>query len=837
MYVRPLQAFAISAALFGTLFPSAVFADSGVRMDRLNGTVGFDQANGSKTDVLNGADLSPGAEAYAGCFSQARVTLANGSLLTIGAGTSLLTPAQSGGPATLRWGALRFDVTAPTTIATKFGNVVATGGSGFLVAGDQGIQVFALDRANVEVGTTPLPAGNALTVNALASGAPVPIHTVNNAQLYQFNGGRNPLGTDGIAAPNDPTGSPGANCVNAPAGGGAGALGALAGLLAAGGVVAAIGHGGGGGGGDPTSAPAGGGTPTPAGGGTPTPTGGGTPTPSGSATPIGGGTPTPSGSATPIGGGTPTPTGSATPIGGGTPTPAETLGPLIPDPTSILLNPGIGAPATQIIAVTQVGYSGPFTASETSCLSLGAPPTVVVQGSNVVVTLPAQAVAVSLGCSVVITGGGGMTATVPVLISVTALGSPTPTPAPTATALPGTTPLTASPPSVLLNISAITPATSNVIITPALEGPFTAVTACALPLTGAPTSTVFGNVVTITAPAQVLAADVGCDTVVTSPSTGQSVTIPILVTSTAIGPSQPTPSPNPTGNGPLFAEPPSVLLNPGVLTAATQNILIYDHGFTGTYGVSLTPGCLALTPPTVALENGDVATITVRGQVVNVALLCSVTITDGTQTIQVPVTISATLLGLDTARLRFDSIAFKPPVLTFERAGDTQAIDVVGHFGPYRAFSACPAGASLEAQIQGERAFVRAATIVPNAVCMLTITGPTSTYGQVPIMMKGGATRARLDQAGTSHTALSLSTSALTLRSGEQQAVTITGAGPFALGGGCGRIAAASVDGNVLRLTGRATGTCSLTLSTPSGSQTMLSIIVAGPAPGRRPAP
>src|ERR1700722_9759025 len=96
MDVRPLQAFALSAGLIATLFPSTVFADSGARMDRLNGTVGFDQADGAKTDVLNGADLSPGAEAFAACFSQARVTLANGSTLTIGAGTSLLTPAQSG---------------------------------------------------------------------------------------------------------------------------------------------------------------------------------------------------------------------------------------------------------------------------------------------------------------------------------------------------------------------------------------------------------------------------------------------------------------------------------------------------------------------------------------------------------------------------------------------------------------------------------------------------------------------------------------------------------------------------------------------------------------------
>jgi len=801
-------------------------------MDRLNGTVGFDQADGPKTDVLNGAELSPGAEAFAGCFSQARVTLAGGGLLTIGSGTSLLTPAQSGGPATLRWGALRFDVTQPVTIATKFGNVVANSGSGFLVAGDQGIQVFSLAGANVAVGTTPLPAGDTLTVNELATSAPVSIHTVNNSQLYQFNDGRNPLGTDGIAAPIDPTGSPGANCINGPVAGGAGALGVLAGILAAGGAVAAISHGGGGG--NSTPAP-GGGTPTPS-GATPTPTGA-TPTPSGATPTPTGATPTPTGATPTPTGATPTPTGATPTPTGATPTPAATLGPVIPDPTSVLLNPAIGTPATQIIAVTQAGYSGPFTAQENGCLSIGAPPTITVQGSNIVVTLPAQAVAVSLGCSITIIGGGGMSATVPVLISVTALGSPTPTPTPSSSASPGSTPLTASPPSVLLNISAGSGATSNVIITPALEGPFTAVTTCLLPITAAPTSTVFGNVVTITAPAQVLAADVGCNTLVTSPSTGQSVTIPILVTSTAIGPSQPTPSPNPTGDGPLFAIPASVLLNPGVLTAASQNILIYDQGFTGTYGVSLTPGCLALTPPVVTLENGDVANITVPGQLVNVALLCSITITDGTQSIKVPVTISATALGLDIARLRFDSIAFKPPVLTFEKAGDTQAIDVVGHFGPYRAFAACPAGASLDAQIDGERAFVRAGTIVPNAVCMLTITGPASTYGQVPVMMKSGAARARLDQAGGSHTALSLSTSALTLHSGERQAVTITGAGPFALGGGCSRVAETSVDGNMLRLTGRAAGTCSLTLSAPSGAQTILSIVVAGPGPGKRPAP
>jgi hypothetical protein len=508
------------------------------------------------------------------------------------------------------------------------------------------------------------------------------------------------------------------------------------------------------------------------------------------------------------------------------------------NPGSTLLSPGVGSPAVATFSVSQSGYTGAFTITQPICaVGLLGKPTASISGDTVTVTLPSQLAALSLLCSITVTGGGGQTATEPIDIVISVLG-PTPSPSSSGTPSPipsGTTgPLTASPASILLNVSAGTPATQNIIVSPNADGPFTATTTCTLPIGSPPVTSVTGNVVTVTAPAQLLTAQVLCYTVITSASTGQSVTVPVTVSGTAIAPGQPTPSPNPTGIGPLFAIPGSILLNPGVTTEASQNIEIYDHGFTGTYAVSLAPGCLALQQPVVTLVNGNIANITVPGQILNVALLCSVTISDGTQTIGVPVTISATLLAELVKHIRLNGIAFRPPVLTLERAGDMQTVDIFGQHGPYRASAACGPQASIETQINGDLATVRAMTIGSDAVCMVTISGAGSTYGQIPVSLKANS-HTPLQSAGSHRGPTALSAPALALRPGQQQSVLVSGTGPFALTGTCGRVATTSLDGGVLHVAAREAGTCSLGLHGTDGSAAFLSIVVAGAPQGRAP--
>jgi hypothetical protein len=1165
--VALLSVFALCASIFTTP-PEPVSADSGALIQRIKGTVGFSSADGARNDVVTSAGLPNHSEAYSGCSSLASLSLNDGARVMLGGATSFMMPAD-GGPATLRWGAMRYDapetLATPLLVKTKFGTTEIARGSGYIVAGNGGVQTVVISGGPNDVhfmsGTTPVAIGpgHSLTANALVTGEPVANSAVNNSALYQFNDGRNPLGTNGTASEYDPTSSPTADCKYgvAAAGMGAGAIAALAGLGAA---AIAIGVSGGGstarptsgpthapttptptpiGGGSPTPTPIGGGTatPTPIGGGTatPTPIGGGTATP----TPIGGGTATP----TPIGGGTATPTPTAAPLGpivlnpdpiilspgigsaasatftasqsgftgaftisqptcaagllgtptssisgdvitvnlpsqvaavdldctvtvmggggqtavepvvvdisvlgatptptpagglgpvvlnpgaivlspgigsaasatftasqtgytgaftvsqpscgvgllgtptssivgdsitvtlpsqvaavdllcsvtvtggggasavepitidisvlgptptptpsgglgalilnpsaivlspgigsaaaatitatqagyagpftvsqpvcgvgllgaptssivgntitvslpsqvaavdlgctvtvtggGGatavepitidisvlgatpTPTPSGGLGPVIANPSSITLNAGIGSPATQTITVSQAGYTGTFSATEASCLTLGTPPGIAIAGDVVTVTLPAQTVALSLGCSITITGGGGQTATVPVVISVTALG----TPAPTATPTGGVLPLTTSPTSVLLNPSGISPATTNVIVSPSSEGPFTATTSCLIALGAPPVTTVTGNVVTISIPAQVIAASVGCDTIITSQTTGQSVTVPVTVGATVIGPASPSPSPNPTGVGPLYAVPASILLNPGVTTDASSNIEIYDQGFIGTYAVSLAPGCLALQQPVVKLENGNVVNITVPGQLLNVALLCSITISDGTQTIAVPVTISASVLGgllVKKPVPLLGSFAFSPPVATLGREGDSQSIALIGGIGPFRTTTSCPTGSSIDASVVNDLAIVRALSIGSAATCMVSVYGSAATFGQIPVQLEPGATSRRFEPIVPGAIPISLSSSAIVLHPGELRSILISSTGSVSIDGSCGRVADTALDGHTLHVTARTAGACTVFLRTASGANVPLSIVVPG---------
>jgi hypothetical protein len=524
------------------------------------------------------------------------------------------------------------------------------------------------------------------------------------------------------------------------------------------------------------------------------------------------------------GGGGQSATGSididVTALGGPTPTPTPTatagaLGPVVASPAAILLNPAVGTAATQTITVSQKGYGGPYTAVLDGCLSIANPPTVAVRGTTVTISLPSQTAAVSLGCSTVITGGGGQSATVPVTISVSALGAPSPKP--TSSGTSGAGPLTASPASILLSVSAVASATQNVLIRPRSEGPFTANTTCSVPIGAGPLTSVTGNVITITAPAQVVTAPIACDTVVVSSATGNSVTIPVLVTATGVGPAQPTPSPNPTGHGPLFTVPGSILLNPGVTTDAAQNIEIYDQGYTGKYTAAIAPGCLALQQPGVKLVQRNVATVTVPGQLLDAALLCNVTISDGTQTVEVPLTISATVLAGLTAQPRLGAIAFRPPALTLERAGNTQTIDVIGNDGPYRASTLCPAGSTLETAISADRATVRAAAIARSETCMLTITGKSGVYGQIPVRL--GLAMRDLPEGPLlpGRAAPAPQQSSLAMRLGEVRDLTLIGSGPFALTNDAPRIAGVMLEGSTMRVAARAAGNCTIIVRAASG--------------------
>jgi hypothetical protein len=805
-------ALALSLALFSTLAPTPSFADSGMTLQRIEGTVGFLPPGGSRTDVTTTSGMPPSAETFSQCSSAAVVNLTGDANVVIGGATRFLTPAQNGAPATLHEGAIEFNVpgqlSPPLVIATSYGTVTVTHGSGYIVAGQDGMETIVPSSQPADVkfssksGPVDVPGGHALTASAKGPGQPVAVSTVNNPAVYQFNGGRNPLGTDGAAAVYDPTSSPTPNCkIGAPAAAGLGGAGALLALAGAAGAAVAIGtlHGGGG---DPSGNP----TATPSSGGSTTPT------------------------ASPSSGASSSPT--ASPSSG-----ACSPGPVALNPGSTLLSPGIGSPATATFSVSQSCYSGAFTITQPICaVGLLGKPTASISGDTATITLPAQTAAVGLLCSVTVTGGGGQTATEPIDIDVTVLGpGPSPTASGSSSPSPGpssTGPLTASPASILLNVSALTPATQNIIVSPPGDGPFTATTTCTLPLGSAPLTSVTGNVVTITAPAQLLTAPVLCDTLITSPSTAQSVTVPVTITGTAVGPATPTPSPNPTGIGPLFAVPSSILLNPGITTEASQNIEIFDHGFSGTYTATLAPGCLALQQPVVTLVNGNIANITVPGQILNIALLCSVTISDGTSTISVPVTISATALAELVKHVRLDGIAFSPAVLTLARAGETQTVEIFGEHGPYRASAACGPQTSLETQIAGDRATIRATTIGTDGVCMVTITGAGSAYGQIPVGLKAGP---RLESVGSHPGTIALSAPALALRPGQHQSVIVSGTGPFALAGTCGRVATTAFDGRTLQVFGREAGACSLGLRGSDGSQALLSIVVSGSVPRRAP--
>jgi hypothetical protein len=813
------SALAVVVALLSTLAPMPSFADSGTTLQRVEGTVGFVPPGGSRTDVTTSSGMPASAETFSQCSSAAVLNLTSDTNVVIGGATRFLTPAQNGAPATLHEGALEFNVpgqlSPPLVIATSYGTVTVTHGSGYIVAGQNGMQTIVPSSQPADVkfssksGPVDVPGGHALTAGATGPARPVAVSTVNNPAVYQFNGGRNPLGTDGTAAVYDPTSSPTPNCkIGAPAAAGLGAAGALLALAGAAGAAVAIGtlHGGGG---DPSGAA----TATPSGGATATPSGGGSTSPT----------------ASPSSGASSNP--SASPSSG-----ACSPGPVALNPGSTLLSPGIGQPATATFAVSQSCYGGAFTVTQPVCaVGLLGLPAASIAGNTVTVTLPAQGAALSLFCSVTVTGGGGQTATEPIDIVITVLG-PGPSPSASGSSSPspgpsGTGPLTATPTSILLNVSAGAPATQNIIVSPPGDGPFTATTTCAVPLGSPPLTSVTGNVVTITAPAQLLTAPVLCDTVITSPSTGQSVTVLVTITGTAIAPATPTPSPNPSGIGPLFAVPSSILLNPGVTTEASQNIEIFDHGFAGTYAVSLAPGCLALQQPVVTLVNGNIANITVPGQILNVALLCSVTISDGTSTISVPVTISATALAELVKHVRLAGIAFSPAVLTLNRAGETQTVEIFGEHGPYRASAACGSRTSLETQISGDRATIRATTIGTDGVCMVTITGAGSAYGQIPVGLKAGP---RLESVGHPGT-IALSAPALALRPGQHQSVLVSGTGPFVLAGSCGRVATAVLNGRALEVFGRAAGACSLGLRDSDGSQALISIVVTGSIPKRAP--
>ena len=1252
-YTRVLAALLTSSLFAAALAPQPANA-AGPTIQRLKGTVGFAAvADGSRTDVVTTSDMPNSAETFAGCSSQAALSLTDGAQVQIGGRTDFVTPPGSSGPGMLRSGALQFDLAGrpalPLIVDTKYGTFFVAHGSGYVVAGGSGVQIIVRKSeindvmfvANGKISV--VPSGQSLVADIAGNARILSLPAVNNTAIYQFNGGRNPLGTDGTAVAGDPTGSPDYDCSAVVAGLGGGAIAALLGLGAAGAIAIGVGHGGGGSG--PTSTPGGGATATPTGGATATPTAGGatpTPTASGStptptptptqiatSTPTPGGptpsptpsgaTPTPTASPTPalgpvvlnpsstllspgigapatvtftasqlnftgaftisqpscpvsllgtptasisgdtitfslpsqiaalslfctvtvFGGGgksatesiaivisavgpspSPTPTPTPTAVGatptptptptavGATPTPSPTpaLGPVVLNPTSTLLSPGIGAPATAIFTASQMNYTGAFTISQPTCpLSLLGTPTASISGDTITFSLPSQVAALSLFCTVTVLGGGGKSATEPIAIVISALGpsptpsptpsgakptptptaggatpsptpsgatptpsptpalgpvvlnptstllstgvgspsttiftasqlnytgaftisqpscpvsllgtptasisgdtitfslpsqiaaaslfctvtvfggggksatepiaivisalgpsptpsptpsgaaptptpigatptpsptpglgpvvlipsstllspgigspatvtftasqlnftgaftisqpscpvsllgtptasisgdtitfslpsqiaavslfctvtvlggggktatesiaivisalgpSPTPSPTPsgaTPTPSPSTTPtgvggpLTASPGSVLLNVSATAPATQNILVSPSAEGPFTATTVCVLPLLGVPTTSVAGNVVTITAPAQVLTAPVGCSTVITSTSTGQSVTVPIIVSATVLGPASPPPTPNPTGVGPLYAVPGSITLNPGVTTSAVQNIAIFDHGFTGTYKASLTAGCLALQAPVVTLSDGNIATITVPGQLVNVALLCSVTISDGTQTIEVPVTISATVLGGAARKSQFDGIAFRPPVLALEGAGSEESVELIGRHAPYSASAVCPAGDSLETTIEGTRAVVKATTIAADATCMLTITGSSGTFGQVPVRIAANRFAPPIDRLLPGSRSALQTNAAIVLHTGEERILPLAGGAPFVLSGSCSRVADATLDGFILRLTAHAPGSCTLTVHEASGTVQTFSIAV-----------
>jgi len=783
-------------------------AVSGASMTRLRGTVGFSLTpNGTKHDVVTSAGVPDGAEIYTLCSSMTQFSVQSANLV-LGAGGNV--DISNGGSAlALNSGAMRVDAAGPSPIyvTTPVGKVAISSGGGYVITGSGGSEIIATSGPGFTYAANGtmvvVPVGRALIANA-ASATPqlVDIATVNNPALYQFAAGNNPLRTH--AAAHDPAGSPPFDCFPQAAGTGISLAALGLGLLGAGAAVAGgLGGGGGsnGGGGNGGGGNGGGGNGGNGGNG-------GTPA----------GTPTPS------------------------PAPGAP-GAITLNPNPILLTTGIASPTSAMFTITQVNYTGPFNIGQPQCpIAVTGQPAASLNGNVVTVNFPAQLANLAVGCTVLVTGGGGQTATETLDLVVGALS---PTPSPTNSS-GGVVPLSANPSSILLLPAVNQPAVANIVVSPSSEGPFTASISCTIPPGTPPTVSVSGNVVTVTIAGQLISASVGCAVIITSPSTKQSVSVPVTIAATVAGVPTPTPAPGATA-GPLTANPPSILLLPGITQNAQANIVLSDPGYIGVYHA--TSSCLLNASPPVVTINGNVLNVSYPATLINLALVCTITVTTTIgQSLGIPVTVSATVLGsgvpVGPASARTPSIigmrspggaapsalAFQPPALSIDSTSPSSALSVVYGAGPYRTTMACPAGTNVQSIVNAARVTLNVLTRgATDATCRLSVFGSNGSFGDVPVTVAAAGAPHVVNlpvvQRIGAEPAAGPQFQTLVLGVGEHRTLALPGFGARSFAG-CANVADVRGAGDSLDVAGKSGGSCIETLTGATGSQRTVFIVV-----------
>jgi hypothetical protein len=522
-------------------------------------------------------------------------------------------------------------------------------------------------------------------------------------------------------------------------------------------------------------------------------------------------TPTPTPTSSP----TPNPSASPTVAPSTSPTPAPTLGPISLNPASILLNPGLASSASATVAVTQPGYTGAYKAKVSGCTGVGSPPTAKVvrtgPGTANVILTSTGTVNLNLGCTLTVTGGGGDTATAPVTVTLSVLSTPTPSPsaAPSATASPNPSasptvapsasptaaptlgPVVLNPSSMLLNPGLGATASENVSVTQSgYTGTYTAdaVRAHLRPQNVHPFSVSLTNCVGVGSPPSAtitstgpgtanleisavgtLNLNLGCSAVVTGGG-GMTATESITITLSVLSSPTPSPSPAPTSSaaiGTLTVNPTSVLLSPGLGSAATAGIAVSQPNFTGTFTANVT-GCVGVGSPPVAAVTGTgtgTATVTVTATgVLNANLGCNVVITGGNgQTATVPVTITLSALSSPSPApsptgTALGTLTANPSsVLLLPGIGANATTNVVAaqanYTGSFGATLSCPIMLGQQPTvtvasngIAGEAVVTVTVggTIAASVACTLTISGGGGQKVSVPVTIGatvgGGAT-------------------------------------------------------------------------------------------------
>ena len=238
-------------------------------------------------------------------------------------------------------------------------------------------------------------------------------------------------------------------------------------------------------------------------------------------------------------------------------------------------------------------------------------------------------------------------------------------------------PLQADPPSILLLPSILQPASANILISPDYEAPFTAKIACLIGLGQPPTVGVSGDIVTVFVPAQVISLNVGCTVTVRSPSTNESVQVPVTIQATVLSRQKRSAPALPT----LLGFRPATLSLDGNAFGASGTVAVVGSGAP----YRATVGCPAGVN-LAATALGDSVRVTALGKAQQ-SVDCMLTVVTRTGfSAQVPVHVSAALGGPAASGATSPASAGGAHLdrtnLTL-RVGERQSTQIVGR-GPFQ---------------------------------------------------------------------------------------------------------------------------------------------------------